>query len=193
MKLILARHGETEENIKGIIQGQKIGGKLTEKGKEQAKKLAERLKEEKIDIIYSSDLKRALDTAKEIAKYHDVSFITSKELRERNYGNLEGKKVKFKEVRDGTTIVDKTGESLGELYKRAEKFLHKLIKKHKDESVLVVAHGTINRALIAVITEKKPEDIYRIEKLKNTSISIFEINEDKNHKIILFNCTKHLD
>ena len=67
MKLIIARHGETEENKKGILQGH-LPGKLTELGIEQSKKLALRLKNEKIDAIYSSDLARASNTAKEIIK-----------------------------------------------------------------------------------------------------------------------------
>ena len=67
MKLILTRHGETVDNIKGILQGQNPG-KLSENGIQQAKQLALRLKNENIDAIYSSDLARAADTAKEIYK-----------------------------------------------------------------------------------------------------------------------------
>ena len=66
MKLIITRHGETEENKAGIIQGH-LPGHLSEAGIEQAKKVAFRLKDEKINFIYSSDLDRAADTAKEIA------------------------------------------------------------------------------------------------------------------------------
>jgi len=69
MKLIITRHGETEENKNRIIQGH-IDGTLSQLGLEQAKKLAERLKDEKIDLIFSSDLGRALNTAKEVAKFH---------------------------------------------------------------------------------------------------------------------------
>ena len=83
MRLILTRHGETEENVAGISQGQLLPGKLTDKGIEQAKKLASRLKDEKVDAIYSSDLARSADTAKIIAKYHSkVKFHLAKELRE---------------------------------------------------------------------------------------------------------------
>ena len=91
MKLIIARHGETIENQKEIIQGQRLGT-LSENGIEQAKKLALRLKSEKIDYIYSSDLARAKDTTKEIIKFHqNVPIEYVKELRERNLGEFEGK------------------------------------------------------------------------------------------------------
>jgi broad specificity phosphatase PhoE len=92
MKLILTRHGETEENKLGIMQGH-MPGKLSGLGIEQAKRLALRLKEERIDFIYSSDLARASDTAKAIAKYHPntpIEFV--EELRERDLGEFQGKK-----------------------------------------------------------------------------------------------------
>ena len=92
MILILTRHGETVLNKQGILQGH-LPGELTDEGIMQAKKLAKRLKDEKIDAIYSSDLKRAADTAKEIAKLHpDAGFHLVKELREGDSGSFTGKK-----------------------------------------------------------------------------------------------------
>lgn len=91
MKLIITRHGETEENKSGIFQGH-LPGKLSPLGIEQAKKLALRLKDENIDFIYSSDLIRSSDTAKEIAKFYPntpIKFV--KELRE-TFGGTSGKK-----------------------------------------------------------------------------------------------------
>ena len=71
MKLITVRHGKTKANEMGLSQGHLNTevANLNEEGITQAKKVAKRLKNEKIDIIYSSDLKRAKNTAKEIAKY----------------------------------------------------------------------------------------------------------------------------
>ncbi len=94
MKLLITRHGETKENVKGIVQGH-LHGNLTEKGIHQAEKLALRLKNEKIDHIYSSDLRRAADTAKLIAKYHpDTPLEFVKELREKTKVVFKGKLVK---------------------------------------------------------------------------------------------------
>ena len=69
MILILERHGETQENKEGIFMGH-LDTPLSAGGILQAEKLAKRLNAEKINFIYSSDLKRAKETAKEIAKYH---------------------------------------------------------------------------------------------------------------------------
>jgi broad specificity phosphatase PhoE len=71
MRLILTRHGETEENKLGIVQGH-MQGTLSKEGIHQAEKLAERLRKEKIDAIFSSDLKRAVDTSKIILSYHPI-------------------------------------------------------------------------------------------------------------------------
>ncbi len=187
MKLILTRHGLTEENIANIIQGH-LPGKLSAKGKKQAKKVALRLKGEKIDFIYSSDLARSSDTAKEIAKFHPntpIKFV--KELRERYLAEFQGKK---KSTFDKQS---KNVETLKKMFNRAKTFLHKIISKHHKDTILFVGHNGINKALIAVITGKRYGDIAAIESQHNTSVSIFEIDEDKNHKIHLLNCIKHLD
>lgn len=196
MRLILTRHGETEENIAGIMQGH-LPGKLSDSGIEQAKRLALRLKDEKIDYIFSSDLARSADTAKEIIKFHPnvpVRFV--KELREKNLGEFQGKKkseLGFKEGQLAASFLEpKNGETSEDLYNRAKSFLDKVISEHRNDSVLFVGHNAINKAIIAVITGKKYNDIWSMENHNNTSVSIFEVNENMNHEIICFNCTNHL-
>ena len=92
MKLILTRHGETVENIDGIIQGH-LPGKLSEKGIDQAEQLARRLKSEKLDFIYSSDLERAAATARAIVRFHpDIQIEFVEDLRERYLGTWQGQR-----------------------------------------------------------------------------------------------------
>jgi len=192
MKLILTRHGETEENIAGIMQGH-LPGKLSDSGIEQAKKLALRLKDEKIDYIFSSDLARSLDTAKEIIKFHPnvpVRFV--KELRERDLGEFQGKKKSELGFEEGQLVEPKNGETSEELYNRAKSFLDKVIVEHYTDSVLFVAHNAINKALIAVITGKSYKDIWDMKNHSNTSVSVFKVDKDMDHEIICFNCTNHL-
>lgn len=196
MRLIITRHGETEENVSGIIMGH-LPGKLTDTGVVQAKKVAARLKDEKIDHIYSSDLARASDTAIEIAKFHSkVPMEFVKDLREKYLGEWQGKKKSDLGYTSNTSLVEfsaRDGERSEELFNRAKKFLHKILLKHPEDTVLLVGHNGINKAIIAVITGKTFKEINSIENLHNTSICIYEIDEDKNHKIHLFNCKKHLD
>ena len=187
MRLILARHGETIENREGILQGPVIGT-LSGKGKAQIKKLALRLKGEKIDAIYSSDLKRAMDTAKEIAVFHPKTpFKIVKELRETDVGCLEGKKG----IEWTLGNRPKEFESLESMRKRAKKILAKAHKAHPTGTVLFVSHAGINKMLARVILDislnKEPDQ------QPNAAISIFEIEKGKKPAILLENSTKHLE
>ena len=188
MKLIIARHGETEENKKGIIQGH-LPGKLTLLGLKQAKKLSLRLKDEKIDAIYSSDLARASDTAKEIAKFHPNSKLyLVKELREKDQGDISGKLIK-----DIDWNKPRNTEKRELMIERAKIILDKAYKLHKGKTVLFVSHGGLIKILLSLLLNKSKEETEKMGHPKNTSISIFNINEKGDHEIILINCNKHLD
>ena len=188
MKLIIARHGETEENKEGILQGH-LPGKLTELGIEQSRKLALRLKDEKIDAIYSSDLARASDTAKEIAKYHqDAELFFVQELREKDQGSITGKRINeidWSKPRDT--------EKKEQMSIRAKTILGKVYKKYKGKTILFVSHGGLIKVLTSLIMNKPLEFIKGFDRSINTGISIFEIKEDSKHNIIVLNCGKHLE
>lgn len=188
MKLILTRHGETIENKKNIMQGH-LPGRLSKQGISQAKKLALRLKNEKIDALYSSPLKRASDTAKIIAQFHpDVPFFLAEELKEIDIGPYTGKprymidwQKRYKDV-----------ESRTSMRKRGKKILDVAYKKYPTGTVVFIAHAGINKALISVIMHLPATEMNMLPKIHNTSVSIFEIREDRKHKVHLLNCTKHL-
>ncbi len=189
MKIILSRHGETVENASHISQGQSHGT-LSKKGIEQAKKLGLRFKGQKIDAIYSSDLGRAANTVKEIAKFHphlEVNF--TKLLRERDIKEFSG--------RPGREIdwYDTTGkiESGDDMKKRAKKFLDEAYEKHKKDTILILGHGGINAAMLGIIMGKDYAEAFLMHDWKNTNVTELEIYEDKSHKIHLINCVKHLD
>lgn len=188
MRLIITRHGETEENKAGIIQGH-LPGKLSAEGRKQAKKLWLRLKNENIDYIYSSDLTRSADTAKQIAKFHPKTpIVFTEELRERYLWEIQGRKRSEVGSRD-----PQDAESFEALYRRAEKFLHMIYHRHDKGTIVLVWHNGINKAMIAVITGKYHEHIRDIEKQHNTSVNIFDIDLSKNYKIHTYNCIKHLE
>ncbi len=195
MKLILTRHGETVENIDGIIQGH-LPGKLSAKGIVQAEQLARRLKNEKLDFIYSSDLERAASTAREIARFHpDTQIEFVKDLRERYLGTWQGKRKEdlgFSADKGILEYSPKNGETLDEMYTRAGNFLYKLLAKHPNKSVLCVGHYGIYKAMLAVISGKTPAEILSIEDIHNTAVTIFEFDEKKHGQMKLFNCISHL-
>jgi len=185
MKIIITRHGETEENAAGILQGH-LPGKLSKIGIEQAKKLAYRLKDESFDCIYSSDLARAADTAKEIAEYHEnIPLLFDQRIRERYFGTMEGKS-----HINLDTITKKTyyAESIEELIKRTGDFLDQLKREYQYKNCLIVGHGGSVGALLANLRKRTFKQIFELGPIQNTSITIF----DPVPEMTLFNCAKHL-
>lgn len=200
MKVTFVRHGETRENIKGILQGQ-LPGHLTRKGINQAKILAKRLAKEKFDIIYCSDLKRAKDTAREIIKYHKkVPIKYVKELREMHFSNFTGKpggELWQKYLKSGVDYANfkpRGGESPLDLMKRIKKFLNKIYKKHKGQHLLLIAHGGVNETLWHICQNKIPK-LTKRNRYKNRQynccVNILKFKKGKP-KLLLYNCTKHL-
>lgn len=197
MRLILVRHGETEENVAKINQGH-MPGKLTQKGIEQTKKLALRLKDEKIDKIFVSDLKRCVDTAAEIIKFHPkAEVIYEPAVREQNLGIFEGmthgsmRKAAEAAGIDPYELKPEGGESFQELRNRISTFMEQLIKKEHDKTVLIVSHGgPIRQFLLHYLKVPKEKWLEYIH--ENCAVTILEIDE-KGHKIHALMCVKHLN
>jgi len=195
MKIIITRHGETIENQRGIIQGH-LPGTLSPKGIEQAENLAERLKEEKLDKIFSSDLARSADTTKIILKYHkEVPVEFTKELRERNLGELQGKRKELlgidKNKLVGDYLSNKEGETSEQMFERGKILIAKLINNFPEKNILLVGHNGINKAIILSLLGKSLENIREIESQKNTAVTIINIKNDRI-TMKIHNCTKHL-
>ena len=201
MRIILVRHGETIENAAGILQGH-LPGSLSEKGHKQAEAVAERLKNENIDVIYSSDLNRAVQTMKKIAKHHpEVPIVLRKELRERNYGIFQGKEkevIGWRCENNPYYKLDKIipeGESYFQVYERVSKFLNGIFEKNKEKTLLIVGHGVAIRCLITYLLKRPPEDIVNSRMnspLHNTSVTIIDLENLDNSQLILENCSKHI-
>lgn len=195
MRLIVVRHGETEENASGILQGH-LPGELTDKGKKQVKKLAQRLKDKMIDQIFASDLARTRDTARVIAKYHDTLTEFRQELRERHMGQLTGQHhtiIEEKREKKNKTRHEyrpQGGESYQDVRDRLSNFLNELKTNYQSKTVLLVAHGGVNRVLISLLTDKSLAEAAEISQ-DNTAVNIFELTEEGNRSIAI-NDTSHL-
>ena len=199
-KLLLVRHGDTEFNSARRFQGHS-DIELSANGYRQAERLRDRLATHKIDIIYSSDLKRALATAKLISSRHKVSLITCPELREINYGKLEG--LTFEEIsRLHPEIADwcvnwslqlkfPGGESFDELKDRVSKFLNGLEKHTPEQTILIVAHGGPLRLMVCYLLGIGLRHWQQI-RLDNASLSIVNIYPEVAI-ISLLNDTSHLE
>ncbi len=178
MKLIIVRHGETEENKKKIIQGHSPGV-LTEKGIKENELLADLLKGHDIHHIYSSDLARAWDTAEQIQKHHDLEIKPEPLIRERSYGVAQRKTYKecgFDGVPD-MTWTPEGGETLESMLCRAEQFIENVKRDHPDENVMVVTHGLLIMALLSKLLDSEFGDV-NANLPGNSSAIVVEVNGD---------------
>lgn len=148
MKLYVLRHGETAENINKIMQG-KMDTVLNEVGKKQAKSVQDKIKKEQIDLIISSPLKRAIETAKLAAP--NIEIKDDERLLSRNHGEFQGKKrtdinldsywnIKLNEQY-------KEAESIMDLYNRVASLIIDIKHTYKDKNILLVTHSGICRIL----------------------------------------------
>lgn len=180
MNIILVRHGETTENAAGIIQGQNQGN-LSAKGIEQAKIVAKNLNNERFDRVFSSDLKRCVDTANEIMQFHpDVSIEYRKEIREMHFGDYQGLKsvdVDWDALHgDILSRRAPNAESGMEMRQRVIAFINTLIEAYPDETILIVTHGGPMRNIKSSIEKTDPLDIL-IGKIDNCAILKYQIDD----------------
>jgi len=198
-RLLLVRHGDTELNSAERYWG-RSDVKLSAAGIEQAEKLCDRLAVEKIDAVYSSDLERALVTAEIIASSHQLAVITCAELREVNFGQLEG--LTFSEIsrlypevaklwaERSTKLKYPGGESLVKFNNRVSKFLSSLDKHAVEETILVVAHAGVLRTLVCQLLGIDPQRRWQI-RLDLASLSIMETHQ-QGAILSLLNDVSHL-
>ena len=155
--ILLVRHGETIDNARQIMQGQ-TQGELNEEGREQARRVAERLAAEPIDAVVASDLHRAIQTAEIIAAPHHRVVRTTELLRERDWGSFTGRYIP--DLR-GETWPDDI-ESEEDLLQRALTFLKYVTTTYPDKRVVAVGHGIINKAILAVYAQCPMREVQRM-------------------------------
>jgi broad specificity phosphatase PhoE len=195
MRLYIVRHGESEGNALGNLQGH-APTSLTDNGRQQAEKLAKRLKDENIDVILSSDLPRAKETTDIIAKYHKVPVHYTIDLRERNYGLWEGKPGKaYHEMVKNSGIPKarfrpEQGQSYEDLKIIVEKTFNKILEDYKGKNVLISTHGGRYRVLLSVVLGIPLDEAAKLA-IGNTALTVIEIG-DESHKAHILNSTEHL-
>lgn len=165
--LFLVRHGETVANAAQILQGWQ-GGELNETGKSQARDVADKMKNEKIDAFVASDLHRAIQTCSIIASgkgFKPEDITTTPLLRERDWGSFTGKFIPDLENVEWPDDV----ESLDHMKSRAQNFLTWLKTTYPDKVVLAVGHGIINKAIQSVYFKKPMNEI---PKMHNAEVRI---------------------
>ena len=141
-KIYIVRHGKTDWNDKGLLQGT-TDIELNEEGIKETKKLAKKIDLSKIDICFCSPLKRARQTA-QILVNNKINIIYNPMLVERNFGDYEGKTINFDyKLNDSSNNI----ESIQECLLRAKLFLDKIKKEYPNKTILIISHGSFIKAL----------------------------------------------
>lgn len=147
MEILLTRHGQTEWNVLGKVQG-KADIELNEKGIEQAEKTRKVLENEKIDLIICSPLKRAKQTADIINRDRDIPMIYDEEISERDFGEFEGVNKKEFDFEGYWSYKQnhqyEKAENIETFFARVYKFLDKIKEQYSNKRILIVAHGGIS-------------------------------------------------
>jgi broad specificity phosphatase PhoE len=149
--ILLARHGETDWNRDGRWQGW-ADPPLNETGRAQARELADQLRTTPFDAVYSSDLRRAFQTAEILAHSHNVEVVADPGLREIDIGSWSGLTRAEIDERFGGVLVD--GESREHHQARVLAAVERIARAHTGERVLVVTHGGTMRALHDHVSEQ---------------------------------------
>ncbi len=198
-EIFLIRHGETEYNKKGIVQGRGVNPPLNEKGRIQADLFFEKYKDELFEIVYTSTLQRAIES---VQKFIDKKIPHEKlsELDEIGWGELEGREVddytrsEFKRIilewkngdSESKTI---NGESPLELQKKHFRFLD-IIQSRPQKKILVCMHGRALRILLCTLLNKS---LSEMDDFPHHNFSLYKVLFDGNEfKLTSLNDLSHL-
>ncbi|WP_423802609.1 histidine phosphatase family protein [Neobacillus sp. SAB-20_R2A] len=186
-KICIVRHGETEWNAIGRLQG-RSDIPLNEKGIKQAEESGEYLKNSQWDVIITSPLQRAKKTAEIINTYINVPLVVMDDFKEKSFGDAEG--MTIEEIRTAFPDRNYTNqESADALIKRLMGGLEKIKYNYEDKNVLLVAHGAVINAILAHLSDG--ELGYGKSRIDNACLN--DIHFEENGWIIkAYNRVEHL-
>ncbi|MBI3993061.1 MAG: histidine phosphatase family protein [Candidatus Lambdaproteobacteria bacterium] len=203
-RLTLVRHGETYQNFNRMVQGQDpTQGRLTPRGVRQAELLGQALAEWPFDIAYCSSLERAVLTLSMVLLKRfgerTLPLVFADALREINLGVLHGRSHgEWREAISGDPMHFRAagGESWLDVQARVTGYLHQIILSAGHQHILVVAHGGVNRGLIASLLGFPMAQAWEGPGLgapqDNTCLNVLELNDGGEVVSALVNDTRHL-
>jgi len=199
-RVFLVRHGETKWNTSRRFQGHR-DVPLSPVGERQAERLALRLAGESLAAVYTSDLARAVMTARAIAKPHGLCVVQLKELREIDVGDWEGMSLDelhnarrtdvAKWLEDTVNNPIPGGESYANLRDRVVPKVMELVHAHPDASICVVSHAGPVKMILCHALGMTVDHRHRID-LANASLCMVEYSPGRDPRVIFMNDTCHL-
>ncbi len=198
--LLLARHGETDDNTRQVFQG-RGGGGLNEHGRAQSERLAFRLAKRGVSAIVSSDLDRAKETALIVAHVTGIAPTFDENLREVDVGAWTGLShtevaERFPEEWDawnsGLDVRRGGGETYVELAERISGAIDRVAHTHMGKTILVVSHGAALRSFVCRSLGLAAQGPHSLGGMENTALALFTI-VDGRMRLRGWNDTAHLE
>jgi len=186
--IIFLRHGQAENNTKRILAGRTEGVPLTKTGVEQAERIAKYLKHMDVSAIYTSPIDRASNTAKIAADYNSLNYELDDRLIEiemgkftrmiyddmfAKYGNV------FLKFYENDPIIAKCEvETFAEVQKRVIDMVEYIVKKHKNQNVVLVTHMDPIKSMLSTIMDLNPKTLFELI-IANASLTIAKEQDEK--------------
>ncbi|MCS7235061.1 MAG: histidine phosphatase family protein [Armatimonadota bacterium] len=199
-RVYLVRHGQTTWNAERRYQGRK-DAPLTELGRSQMRRLAAALASEPVRAVYTSPLGRCRWGAERIAAQHGLEPIVEPDLVELDHGILDGLRVDEMEdhvgqlVRrwweDPAAVHLPGGETLEQARSRAYGAFRRIVDRHPDQTVVVVAHGGVNKLILLTLLQAPLASYFRIQQ-HNGAVNLVEVPPHGSPRIVAINDTCYL-
>lgn len=200
-RMYLIRHAEAMGNVKEFFQG-RTDTDVTPKGRKQLDCLAERFKTVDFDVIYSSPLKRAYETAEAVNRYHKLPINVCDGLIEIDGGVWEGMKwadipAAYPEEHrlwtdDMKSFHIKDGEAMTEIYSRITGAINKIAADNMGKTIATVSHGCALRNYLSYAAGQGIDGLPDVGWSDNTAVSLIEFSDDMIPHIIYKNDSSHL-
>ena len=200
-KIYLVRHGQTDYNLKGIVQGSGIDAPINEKGRSQAEQFYQAYKNVAFDAVYTSELLRSIQS---VAKFIDngIPHTILPGLNEINWGSREGIVITPEEDayyhkvisqwKSGNTFLRiHGGESPEDVQKRQNPAIKEIIDNTETETVLICMHGRAMRILLCLLLEYP---LHRMDEFEHSNLCLYRLTyKDRQFELVESNVTSHLD
>jgi len=199
-KIYLVRHGQTDYNLKGIVQGSGIDASLNDLGRKQAQSFYEAYKNVPFDKVYTSALQRSIQSVENFIN-DGISHQIVPELNEINWGSREGMKITpeedayyhdvIREWQEGnTTLQIEGGESPQQVFERQTKAIEIILANTNEDQILVCMHG---RAMRILLCQMLNYPLRCMDLFEHTNLCLYELNYTGSmFSIERFNDTSHL-
>ena len=186
--IIFLRHAQAENNTKRILAGRTEGVPLTKAGIEQAESIAKYLKPLNISAIYSSPIERASHTAEIVAKNNSLDYELDDRITEiemgrftrMNYDDMFAKygNIFLKFYENDPVIAEHEVETFLEVQRRILDMVTHVVKKHKNENVILVTHMDPIKSMLSIVMDLKPKTLFELI-IANASLTIIKEHENK--------------